>query len=275
MSEPVGEPASQHPASRRRVWWGDFRTTEFQGLDPSRTLAVLPVAAVEQHGPHLGCGTDSMIAAGMLDTVIGLLPDGLDLRILPLQTVGKSNEHLHAPGTLTIPATALIDHWTALGLSVARAGLRKLVIVNAHGGNEEVMGIVARELRVQARMLVVKTSWSRFGKPDGLFSDGEARYGIHGGDAETSLMLAFRPEAVDMREARDFRSVVQDEEGRFALLRATGQHAYAWIASDLNPGGAVGEAARATAEKGRALAEHQARGFLTLLADVAAAPLPE
>lgn len=259
----------------RRVWWGDFRTTEFQELDPLETIALLPIAATEQHGPHLGCGTDAIIAAGMLDTMIAMLPGGLDLRILPVQAVGKSNEHLHAPGTLTIPAIALIEHWLALGRSVARAGLRKLVIVNAHGGNEEVMGIIARELRVEAGMLVAKTSWSRFGKPDGLFSDRENRYGIHGGDAETSLMLHFRPAAVDMSHAEDFGSVVEDEDQRFALLRATGQHAYAWIASDLNPAGTVGEASRATAEKGRALAEHQARGLLTLLDDLRRAPLPK
>jgi creatinine amidohydrolase len=232
------------------------------------------VAATEQHGPHLGCGTDATIARGMLKTLIGLLPDDLDLRILPIQSVGKSDEHLDAPGTLHIPATVLIEHWTALGLSVARAGIAKLVIVTSHGGNEEVMGIVARELRVRARMLAVKTSWGRFGRPDGLFSEAENRYGIHGGDAETSLIRHFRPEAVDMAEAEDCRSVVQDEEERFDLLRATGPHAYAWMAGDLNPAGVVGEASRATAEKGRRLAEHQAKGLVRLLLDVAAAPLP-
>ncbi|TCQ05962.1 creatinine amidohydrolase [Rhizobium sp. PP-F2F-G36] len=261
-------------SGQRKVWWGDFATTDFQDIDPMETIALLPIAATEQHGPHLGCGTDATIARGMLKTLIPLLPGDLDLRILPIQSVGKSNEHLHAPGTLTIPATVLIDHWLALGQSVARAGIRKLVIVNSHGGNEEVMGIVARELRVTANMLVAKTSWSRFGKPDGLFSDVENRFGIHGGDAETSLILQFRPEAVNMEKAEDFPSVVAEDEGNFALLRATGTHAYAWIASDLNPTGAVGEAAQATKEKGEALAAHQAQGLVTLLKDVRKAPLP-
>lgn len=259
---------------QRKIWWGDFATTAFQNIDPMETIALLPIAATEQHGPHLGCGTDATIARGMLKTVIPLLPEDLDLRILPIQSVGKSNEHLHAPGTLTIPATVLIDHWLALGQSVARAGIRKLVFVNSHGGNEEVMGIVARELRVTEGMLVAKTSWSRFGKPDGLFSDVENRFGIHGGDAETSLILHFRPHAVDMEKAEDFPSVVAKDEENFTLLRATGTHAYAWIASDLNPGGAVGEAAQATMEKGKALAEHQARGLITLLNDVRKASLP-
>ncbi|PYE25847.1 creatinine amidohydrolase [Rhizobium sp. PP-CC-3A-592] len=261
-------------SGQRKVWWGDFATTDFQDIDPMETIALLPIAATEQHGPHLGCGTDATIARGMLKTLIPLLPGDLDLRILPIQSVGKSNEHLHAPGTLTLPATVLIDHWLALGQSVARAGIRKLVIVNSHGGNEEVMGIVARELRVTANMLVAKTSWSRFGKPDGLFSDVENRFGIHGGDAETSLILHFRPQAVDMEKAEDFPSVVAEDEENFALLRATGTHAYAWIASDLNATGAVGEAAQATKEKGEALAVHQAQGLVTLLKDVRKAPLP-
>lgn len=258
----------------RKIWWHDFATTAFEGLDPMRTIAVLPIAAIEQHGPHLPVGTDSLIATGMLETAIARIPAELDVRILPLQTVGKSNEHLYAPGTLTLPAACLIEAWTELGLSIACAGIRKLVLVNSHGGNEEVMGIVSRELRVRAGMLAVKTSWTRFGIPEGLVSDVEKRYGIHGGDVETSLMLHFRPDLVDMTKAENFASVAALDERRHALLRPTGIHAYAWIASDLNPSGTVGDAAEATAEKGRAIAAHQADGFAVLLADVAAADLP-
>ena len=123
-------------ATPRRVWWGDYRTTEYADIDPEATIAVLPIAAVEQHGPHLPVSTDTSIMQGMLGEVIAILPDDLDIRILPIQSVGKSNEHLHAPGTLTLPATTLVDAWTELGLSIARAGVRKLVFVNSHGGNE-------------------------------------------------------------------------------------------------------------------------------------------
>ena len=147
-------------------------------------------------------------------------------------------------------------------------------MLNSHGGNEEVMGIVARELRVRAGMLVVKTSWSRFGTPDGLLDDREKRHGIHGGDAETSLMLHLRPQAVDAGKAKDFVSVAARDEQRFALLRPTGVHTYAWIASDLNADGTVGDASKATAHRGRAIAEHQADGMIRLLADVLAAPIP-
>jgi creatinine amidohydrolase len=257
----------------KRVWWGDYRTTEYATIDPEATIAVLPVAAIEQHGPHLPVSTDTSIMTGMLETVIARLPGDLDIRILPVQAVGKSNEHLHAPGTLTMSAATLIEAWTELGLSIARAGLRKLIVVNSHGGNEEIMGIITRELRVRAKMLAVKTSWQRFGRPAGMYTALEDRHGIHGGDVETSLMLHFRPDLVDMGKADNFVSNVGRAEKEFSLLRHTGTHAFAWIATDLNPNGVVGDASIATAEKGRLTAEHQADGFITLLKDVRKAKL--
>ena len=261
--------------SKRRIWWGDFPTTAFTGLDPENTIAVLPVAAIEQHGPHLPVSTDTSIMQGMLETAIPMIPDDLDVRILPVQSVGKSNEHLHAPGTLTLSPLATIQAWAELGLSVNRAGVRKIVVVNSHGGNEEIMGIVTRELRVACKMMAVKTSWMRFGLPEGMYPDSENRYGIHGGDVETSLMLHFRPELVDMAKAEDFRSNVEKAEKTFGLLRQTGTHAFAWIASDLNTHGVVGNAAAATARKGKLTAAHQAAGFVRLLQDVRAARLDE
>ena len=261
--------------AKKRVWWGDYRTTEYASIDPEATIAVLPLAAIEQHGPHLPVSTDTAIMNGMLDTVIARLPDDLDIRILPVQAVGKSNEHLHARGTLTLPATTLVDAWTELGLSIARAGVRKLIVVNSHGGNEEIMGIVTRELRVRENMLAVKTSWQRFGRPADMYTELEDRHGIHGGDVETSLMLHFRPDLVDMGKADNFVSNVAKAEKEFALLRHIGTHAFAWIASDLNPNGVVGDASIATAEKGRLTSEHQADGFISLLRDVRKAELAD
>ncbi|MBV8964451.1 MAG: creatininase family protein, partial [Hyphomicrobiales bacterium] len=154
----------------RKLYWTDLTTKEFEILDPGRTIAVLPIAAVEQHGPHLAVATDMAINQGMLDEMVKRLPPELSILILPIQAIGKSNEHLRSPGTLTLTAETALRVWIEIGESVARAGIRKLVLVNSHGGNSDLLGVVTRELRIKCEMLAVHTAWSRFGKPDGLFS---------------------------------------------------------------------------------------------------------
>lgn len=248
---------------RRRLNWADFRAPEYLAIDPMKTIAILPTAAIEQHGPHLPVGTDTLIAEGLLDRLRAACPADLDLRILPVQAVGKSNEHLWARGTLTLTAETALRAWTEIGLSVARAGVRKIVILNSHGGNLDLCSILSRELRVQAGMLAVKAQWSSWGTPPGLFSDQELRFGIHGGDAETSLMLAFNPETVDMSAAQDFRSAAET-----ALIPPTGGVSLGWAASDLNPHGVVGEAHLATAAKGDAAAAHMVDKVIGLLRTV-------
>ncbi len=247
----------------RRFDWAEYRTTEFDGLDPELVIAILPTAAIEQHGPHLPVGVDTMIAEGMLDELRRQCPADLDIRILPVQAVGKSNEHLHARGTLTLTAETALKAWREIGLSVARAGVRKIVIVNSHGGNLDLVSILSRELRVAAGMFAVKCQWFGFGTPPGLYSEREVNFGIHGGDRETSLMLHFRPETVDMSKAQDFASTAETAE-----ISPIGPVSYGWIASDLNKSGTVGEAHLATADKGKATCEHQVAGFIDLLKQV-------
>ena len=259
----------------RKIWWGNFTTKEFENLSADKTVAIIPVAATEQHGPHLPVSTDTSIMKGMLNTIIPLIPSDLDVRMLPIQTIGKSNEHIRAPGTLTIAATHLIHHWMDIADSIARTNIRKVIFVNSHGGNEEIMGIIAREMRVKHAMLVAKTSWSRFGTPLGLFSETNAKYGIHGDDYETSMMLHFKPHLVNMALAQDFKSHVEDAEAEFGLLRHTGTHAFGWMAGDLNAHGVVGEASKATAQKGALAAAHQATGFMQQLRDVHSAKLKD
>lgn len=254
----------------RRLDWADYRASEFEGLDPEKVIAILPTAAIEQHGPHLPVGVDTMIAEGMLAEFRNQCPEGLDVRILPVQCVGKSNEHLFAKGTLTLTAETALRAWKEIGLSVARAGVRKIVIVNSHGGNLDLISILSRELRVDAGMLAVKCQWGGFGAPEGLYSQREVAFGIHGGDRETSLMLHFRPETVDMSKAQDFGSSAET-----AAIPPIGPVSYGWVASDLSADGTVGEAHLASADKGAATCRHQVKGFIELLLAVQEQPISE
>jgi creatinine amidohydrolase len=252
----------------RVFFWGELRSAEFQGLDPERTIAILPVAATEQHGPHLPVMTDVAIGDGMIALLRERLPADLDVLVLPTQGVGKSNEHLLSRGTLSLSAETLARVLVEIGEGVHRAGLRKLVLANSHGGNAAVLTTVARELRVRLRMLVVATHWRAFGLPAGAYDAIEQRHGIHAGDIETSLMLAFRQNLVHMDAARNFVSSAIAIEQEFSRLSPTGAHPFAWIAQDLNPDGAVGDASRATADKGHKTAAHQVDGFIALLRDM-------
>ena len=251
-------------------FWSELSWTDFQQADMASVIAVLPVAAIEQHGPHLPVGVDTFIMEGYLRSTVTRLPADLKVLFLPVQAVGKSNEHIQYPGTLTLSAETAIRAWTEIGESVCRAGCRKLVIANSHGGNIAVIDIVARELRVRLGMLVVLASWSRFGYPDGLFSPRERTHGIHAGDAETSMMLAFRPDTVKRSEMQDFVPASMGMEQEFTWLRVTQPVGMGWMSQDVSPEGAMGNAASATSAKGEACADYGATAFVELLRDVEA-----
>ncbi|WP_027580248.1 creatininase family protein [Bradyrhizobium sp. Ai1a-2] len=248
--------------------WTEIRWPEIVTAAPARWIAVLPLAATEQHGPHLPLGTDIMIAEAYLALVRELLPVGLPATFLPLQPVGISTEHIDFPGTLTLPTNVALKTWMALGDSVARAGVKKLVMVTSHGGNSAAMSLVAQDLRAQHGMLVVTTSWSRLSAAEKLFAAEEVRHGIHGGAVETSIMLARYPHTVRMEAIADFRpaSIAIEKDHRWLSTQRPAP--FAWQTQDLHASGAVGDATKASAEKGERLLDHGARTFCELLADV-------
>jgi creatinine amidohydrolase len=231
-------------------------------------IAVLPLAATEQHGPHLPLGTDVMIARAYLARVHELLPQDLPVTFLPVQPIGISTEHIDYPGTLTLPTNVALKSWMALGASVARAGLKKLVMITSHGGNSAAMTLVAQDLRANYGLLAVTTSWFRFGVPDGLFDADEMRHGIHGGAAETSIMLARCPDHVRTDKLADFRPSSIAMEKDYRWLSTQRPAPFAWQAQDIHANGAIGDTTQASAEKGERLLDHGARGFIELLRDV-------
>src|SRR5262249_14200228 len=198
-----------------------------------------------------------------------LLPDALKATFLPLQAVGTSHEHRAFAGTLTLAPETVARVLADMGQSVHRAGIRKLVFANGHGGNVAALDMVALELRERLGMLAVPCSFSRFGYPDGLFAADEIAHGIHGGAVETSLMLAARPDLVRTDLAKDFVPASAAMAREFKWLRAGGPVGFGWMSQDLNPSGAIGDAILATAAKGEAALAHGARAFVELLEDVA------
>jgi len=253
----------------RREWmemtWQDIAGA---GEATRRWIAVLPLAAVEQHGPHLPLGVDTFIAEAYLARVRKLLPDELPVTFLPMQRIGVSIEHLAYPGTLTLSAATAVAVWTELGESLARAGLRKLILVTSHGGNVSAMELVARDLRARLGMLAVTVGWHRFGYPDGTFSGEEKKHGIHGGDIETSLMLAAIPESVRTEASPNATPATVAMAGEFKWLGAYRPAGFAWMTQDLNATGAIGDATLASAAKGEAALAHGAQAFVELLSEV-------
>jgi creatinine amidohydrolase len=248
--------------------WMEMTWQDFAGTDTELWIAVLPLAAVEQHGPHLPLGVDTFLAEAYLAKARTLIPEKLPVSFLPVQNIGHSEEHVGFPGTLTISAQTAMRAWTEIGDSVHRAGLRKLVLMTSHGGNSTAMDIVARDLRARHDMLVVTCGWHRFGYPEGLFTAAEQTHGIHGGDIETSLMLATRPDDVRMDKATNNIPASVGWSKEFRWLNASRPAGFGWMTQDLNASGAVGDALKASAKKGEAALEHGARAFVELLEEV-------
>lgn len=262
----------QQPPVRSR-FWSDLTSEAFSRLDRDRLIAVLPVGATEQHGPHLPMSTDTATIDGMVRATLAHLPDDLPVLFLPTVAYGKSNEHARYPGTLTVSAHTLIALWTDIGASVARAGVRKLVLFNSHGGQMSVMDIVARDLREAHSMMVVAANWYTLGLPEGLFTPHEMQHGIHAGDLESSVMLQLTPDHVRPEQFQNFSSMTEQlaSENRFLSITPSGK--LGWQMHDLNPAGAAGDATRATAEKGAAVLDHVGRRFVELLHEVDRFPL--
>jgi creatinine amidohydrolase len=258
------------PSSR---WWWDLSTREFSELDMERIVAILPVGAVEQHGPHLPVRVDAAINAGIVERAVALMPDDLPALVMPALPVGKSNEHLEYPGTLSLPYDLLGRVWFEIGKSAWRAGVRRIIFWNSHGGQPQLMEIVCRELRVELGMFAVGASWFRTIDSSDLFSAEERRHGIHGGESETSIMLHLHPDLVTMEHARNFKSRSIELERQHGLLTPEGGVGFGWQAQDLHPAGVTGNAAAADAARGREEVERAALALVKLVRQVADYPI--
>jgi creatinine amidohydrolase len=256
----------------RRIWQ-EMTTEEFASLDAARTIAVLPVAAIEQHGPHLPVSVDAVINQGILARALELVPTDLAVTVLPALPIGRSDEHGDFPGTLSLSAETVIRLWGEVGDGVARAGIRKLALFNSHGGQPQLLDIVGRNLRSRHKMLVVQVNVYRLWDASAMFDRAELEHGIHGGAVETSIMLHLAPGSVRRDKIADFPARSVEIARDHGPIGAHGRVPFSWLTQDLNPAGACGDARLASAAHGRTLVEQAAKATAAILVELDRMPL--
>jgi creatinine amidohydrolase len=247
--------------------WQDLTSAELAALDPARTVAILPVGAIEQHGPHLPLGTDTLIAEALAAALLDAEPNGATVLVLPTLAIGHSPEHQNFTGTLTLPAAATLELWTEVGRGIARSGLLRLLILNAHGGQSAIVDLAAVALRAELGLTVARGNYFALGVPEGLFDADEVAHGLHGGELETSLMLHLAPALVRREALADFP--LPGGGTRLGRLPLEGPIGLGWLAEDLGPHGVAGRATRATAAKGRIYFEFLVAGLSKVVAELA------
>jgi creatinine amidohydrolase len=242
--------------------------TDIQNMpDKDNVVLLQPIGAIEQHGPHLPLIVDAAIGVAVLGKALEQLDTAIPAYVLPPLCYGKSNEHWHFPGTITLSAQTLIAVLMEVGESLYRAGFRKFVLVNAHGGQPQVMEIVARDLhqRYEDFMVFPLFVWRVPHIAGELLSAKEAEFGIHAGDAETSVMLSILPDQVRMDAAV---TEYPPESPTPSLLSMEGQLPFAWTTRDLSRSGVLGDPTVATKEKGDRLLASVATSWAKLIEDI-------
>ncbi|MGI9146015.1 MAG: creatininase family protein [Chloroflexota bacterium] len=258
------------PASRYLPY---LTSPEIAALPKEQAVVVLSVASIEQHGPHLPVVTDALVG----QTILGLALERLDATaqvwVVPPLCYGKSNEHRPFAGTLTFSAQTLAAVVRDIAESLARAGFRRLVLLNSHGGNPPVLDYIARDLHEDTGMQLFSIMISRMGVQDPPTDPDEAAWGMHAGDSETSWVLALAPELVHMDRTADLGDYPRMPEG-IRHLAVRGPVGFSWLTADLSVLGVLGNPKAATVEKGRAYVDATVDKLAGVLAEIAKFEMP-
>lgn len=252
-----------------QLFWANHTSLSLGEMAKRDPVAVLPIGATEQHGPHLPLSVDTDINRGLVQATAGILAEGdLPVLFLPTMPIGKSTEHLDFPGSLSFSTQTLIAMWMEIGECVVNSGIRRLVFFNSHGGQMAPMDIVARDLRVKHELLTFSCNWFGLGLPEGLISTHENTYGIHAGELETSMMLHLHGDKCRMDKAQDFKSQIEHLNTTTRHLGLGPGGKIGWKAGDLNADGACGNAAAGTRETGQQAIDYVAAEFAQMLGEV-------
>jgi len=255
------------------IHWSELTSPELGDRIDAHSVAIMVLGAVEQHGPHLPLATDLIIGEGLRDAALDRLSRDLNVFALPSLALGASQEHAAMSGTLSLPPELSGRIIEAVGESIAASGIQRLVLLNAHGGNHAAIDSAALTLRRTIGLLVIKANYMKLTPPDDLLDARELREGLHGGQAETAMMLHLAPELVRQDQLADFalRDHAGDNRGLFG---PAGRASWAWMAQDLNAQGVVGRADRATADDGQRLIDAYATQLAEVIERTAGMPWP-
>ncbi|MFD1953484.1 creatininase family protein [Paenibacillus thailandensis] len=220
-------------------------------LPKENALVILSIGAVEQHGDHMPVMTDALIGEATLTEAMEKVGPDEQIWVLPPISYGKSNEHIGIPGTISLSASTLAGLVTDIASSLKASGFRRLLLFNTHGGNMDLLNVIAREIRISSGMMVFYLAPSSLNVASDLMPAEELEFGIHGGDYETSVVMHLKPDWVQ----EEYRVKEMPGMERFDYLTLESKIRFAWKMNDVSASGILGDATAATAEKGKIIQE--------------------
>jgi creatinine amidohydrolase len=245
----------------------NLTTAQIAAIDKSDAVIVQPIGAFEQHGAHLPLDTDALVAETLATRAIESLPADSNVWMLPTLRYGKSNEHAGRAGTIALSASTLIAVLTDVGKSLAASGFRKLVFVNGHGGQPQLLELVSRDIREATGLEVFPISALNLGRPPGIELVDES-YGVHAGQGETSIMLAIDPSLVHLEEAKADGTGLGTLFAGYKHLTLEGPVPTAWLTNDVSLSGVLGDPTAANAELGQVLLDHLVTSIAEALVEI-------
>jgi len=241
--------------------YAELTTEQITTVLSRDSVLVLPTGAIEPHGPHLPLATDLVVAEAVSSAVVERgAAAGHDVWLLPALGYTKSDEHAQLPGTLWLRASTLFETLVDIGAAVAQTPARRLLFLNAHGGNSALIEVAARELR---RRFMLQTFFSSGPAQPGPTERG---LGIHAGWAETSMMLHLRPDLVHMDKAV---ASVADAVADAAHVGFTKTVRFGWLSTDFAESGVIGDPTGASADMGAKLFEERVNALVAALGEIA------
>lgn len=253
----------------RKFIWGELTWTEIQEQLKEVDIALLPVGSVEQHGPHLPLDTDAFDAEYLALQVAQACSHPKPL-ILPSISYGVSYEHDEFTGTLSISNDVLTRLVYEIGISVNRSGIKKLVIINGHGGNTPALNHAAQMINRDAKIFVCVDSGET--SDVDIYSITETPNDVHAGEIETSTSLAVRPQLVRMKQAKKSIPEFSSKYLNFTSKRKVSWYAYTKNVSET---GVLGDPTKASAEKGKKIWQIMIAHLVSLVEDLKGMTLEE